>query len=126
MLDDGLISQFESKDYQHWQNKNIYTEYLINEIDAQLIILHLQPKPTKEIFKKKKINKKVRRQVFDRDANECSNCYDDKDLCLDHIMPESQGGTSKADNLQILCRSCNSSKGTKAMDEWLEVRNASN
>jgi 5-methylcytosine-specific restriction endonuclease McrA len=37
----------------------------------------------------------------------CSNEGDS----VDHIVPRSQGGTDEDDNLQLLCRSCNSSKG---------------
>ena len=36
-----------------------------------------------------------------------------EDLTLDHIIPESHGGHTTAENLQTLCRSCNSHKGRK-------------
>ena len=34
-------------------------------------------------------------------------------LSIDHIKPVSRGGTDEEVNLQILCRSCNSSKGNR-------------
>lgn len=37
---------------------------------------------------------------------------------IDHILPLSRGGGNAPDNLQLLCLSCNSSKGTKLMQEW--------
>lgn len=38
------------------------------------------------------------------------------ELTQDHIVPISQGGMHSLDNLQPLCRPCNSSKGTKVVD----------
>lgn len=32
---------------------------------------------------------------------------------IDHIIPESRGGTTEADNLQLCCKTCNRSKGSK-------------
>lgn len=37
---------------------------------------------------------------------------------LDHVVPVSKGGTNDAENLVPSCRSCNSSKGAKSVDEW--------
>jgi 5-methylcytosine-specific restriction endonuclease McrA len=48
-----------------------------------------------------------------RDGESCQNCGATDDLTIDHkITPYSLGGSSTdPSNLQILCRSCNSSKG---------------
>jgi len=48
-----------------------------------------------------------------RDGFFCQRCGDKYFLALDHIFPQSKGGTDEADNLQILCHSCNSSKGAR-------------
>jgi 5-methylcytosine-specific restriction endonuclease McrA len=40
---------------------------------------------------------------------------------LDHAHPFVRGGSDKLGNLQLLCASCNSKKGTRTMDEWLAV-----
>lgn len=37
---------------------------------------------------------------------------------IDHKIPKSQGGTDDAENLWLLCNSCNSSKGQKSLEEW--------
>ena len=55
----------------------------------------------------------VRDEVFQRDGNECRRCGASEDLTLDHIHPWSIGGPDTPDNLQVLCRSCNSSKGDR-------------
>ena len=38
---------------------------------------------------------------------------------IDHKHPLSRGGSNWPVNLQLMCGPCNSSKGTKTMDEWL-------
>lgn len=37
---------------------------------------------------------------------------------VDHMVPVSRGGSNDPGNLQLLCRSCNDSKGTKTPEEW--------
>src|SRR5579884_346360 len=57
----------------------------------------------------------VRRVIVTRDSGRCQWCGATDDLTIDHkIMPWVEGGSSKdPENLQLLCRSCNSRKGTK-------------
>jgi hypothetical protein len=43
----------------------------------------------------------------------CATCKSEEDLAIDHRVPIARGGTNQPKNLQILCRSCNSRKGTK-------------
>lgn len=64
-------------------------------------------------YQKKKIQGNLRREVFERDAYRCKHCDGWQDLCADHIIPESKGGPTTLENLQTLCRSCNSRKGAK-------------
>jgi len=51
--------------------------------------------------------------VFFQDGRICKNCGAVDDLTIDHIIPIRNGGTDNLDNLQVLCRKCNSSKGAK-------------
>jgi len=46
----------------------------------------------------------------------CGMCWKkepDIALTIDHKIPLSQGGTNSIDNIQPLCKSCNSKKGRK-------------
>ena len=54
--------------------------------------------------------RKIRQRIINRDRGLCQMCGNEGDS-VDHITPRSQGGTDEDFNLQLLCRSCNSSKG---------------
>lgn len=55
----------------------------------------------------------LRLRVYTRDGFRCLRCGTAEDLSLDHIYPWSLGGPDTEENLQTLCRPCNSSKGAK-------------
>lgn len=55
--------------------------------------------------------KKIYDELVARDGENCCLCGGRSDLCIDHDIPVSQGGTNDVNNLMILCRSCNSRKG---------------
>lgn len=40
----------------------------------------------------------------------CAACHSESDLTIDHVIPMSIGGKHEVENLQVLCRSCNSRK----------------
>lgn len=59
------------------------------------------------------------RELFEKYNYTCinPNCPDtSQPITLDHIVPLARGGTNTIENAQPLCRSCNSSKGTKTID----------
>ncbi|WCM21394.1 HNH endonuclease [Paraburkholderia bryophila] len=58
--------------------------------------------------------------VFARDKEACVYCGKRKHLTLDHVMPKSRGGSDDFENLALACRSCNSSKGARTPEEWLQ------
>lgn len=53
--------------------------------------------------------------VFARDGQRCLACGATGDLTLDHVVPQSRGGSDEPDNLQTLCLSCNCRKGAKTI-----------
>jgi hypothetical protein len=62
---------------------------------------------------KKPVPAKLRWEVFKRDDFRCVTCGSRDDLAADHVVPESAGGEATLENLQTLCRSCNSRKGSR-------------
>lgn len=74
---------------------------------------------------KQPIPSRIKKAVFERDKYRCQVCDTHLELSVDHIHPESKGGTLAMDNLQTLCLSCNRSKGAKTMQEWLGGSNES-
>lgn len=45
--------------------------------------------------------------------NKCIKCGEEKKLTKDHVVPLSKGGTDFIENIQPLCRNCNSKKHNK-------------
>ena len=58
-------------------------------------------------------NKNIRKIIFKRDGKYCRKCNSTKELTLDHIISVLRGGENELNNLQVLCRSCNSKKGAR-------------
>lgn len=46
----------------------------------------------------------------------CACCHRKRPLTKDHVIPVSRGGSNDIGNLQPLCQSCNSRKGTRIID----------
>lgn len=46
----------------------------------------------------------------------CLACGQSRPLTMDHVVPLSRGGANTPDNLQPLCRSCNTRKGRSIID----------
>jgi 5-methylcytosine-specific restriction endonuclease McrA len=70
--------------------------------------------------RKAKISPKTRAAVLARDNHICRACgFGGSEnyafaLHCDHIVPESTGGETRAENLQTLCAACNGVKGARA------------
>ena len=73
--------------------------------------------------KKERIPLNLRRRVIERDGLYCVYCDDDlrdAEIHMDHVIPESKGGETSYNNLQVTCRKCNLAKGTLSEDEFTQ------
>lgn len=65
-----------------------------------------------ETVSREPIPDSVRLFVWQRDKGQCVKCGSRERLEFDHIIPVSAGGSSTERNVQLLCETCNRSKGS--------------
>lgn len=61
----------------------------------------------------------IRSAILERDGHRCVRCGATETLEIDHILPQSLGGPTIADNLRALCKTCNA--GRPVAGEALEA-----
>lgn len=61
--------------------------------------------------RREQIPESVRMFVWQRDQGKCVKCSSSEKLEFDHIIPVIKGGANTERNIQLLCESCNRSKG---------------
>lgn len=55
-------------------------------------------------------------------AQACAYCGSRNALSVDHVLPRSRGGEDSGHNIVWSCRSCNSSKGSTDLLQWMAKR----
>lgn len=108
----GLID--EANQPLAWERR----QYL-SDTSATRVQKHRQKRREAGLTSQDWISPRVRKEVFDRDANACVYCSSGDDLCIDHKVPVIRGGNNSADNLQAVCRTCNADKRNMTHEEYL-------
>lgn len=98
-----------------WDSGDGYGGDVLNLIYYVFDQYGLEPNPnqTRNKYGRRAIPEATRQFVFERNGFKCVFCGTPTNLTIDHIIPVARGGKNDRDNLQTLCRSCNSRKGTK-------------
>ena len=63
-----------------------------------------------------------RHTLYGRQEGVCAGCevmFPFRNMTVDHVVPQSKGGSDHLDNLQLLCGACNSKKGVRSQDEFI-------
>lgn len=97
-----------------WKFGDGYGGWLREEFDAAAARHGYQVRePRVTPSKKPVVPRWLWKEVMERDEYRCRRCGTHFDLCCDHVIPLSADGPTTLDNLQALCRSCNSRKGAR-------------
>ena len=68
--------------------------------------------------------RKRKHELFGKQEGLCAGCnvmFPFRNFTIDHVVPQSRGGTDHLENLQLLCGACNSLKGDRPQ-EYLMAR----
>ena len=60
--------------------------------------------------------------LYGRQEGVCNGCrmlFPFRNLTVDHVVPQSRGGSDHLSNLQLLCGACNSTKGTDSQEQLI-------
>ena len=63
-----------------------------------------------------------RHTLFGRQEGICVGCrimFPFRNMTVDHVVPQSKGGSDHLDNLQLLCGACNSMKGARSQEAFI-------
>jgi 5-methylcytosine-specific restriction endonuclease McrA len=86
--------------------------------EKQVLGRVVERKVTRQGLKAAPITPMLRGKVYAADSWQCVFCaYEGPDLSVDHVVPQSRGGTTSFDNSLTACRSCNSRKGARTPQE---------
>jgi len=109
------------------QEENKLKELEIERLAKEASINDVYNKGLKAI-ERGKLSEKMKREIKKRDHYTCQICGASQlvnpnlKLHIDHKIPIARGGKTEESNLWVLCEHCNTSKGKKTVEEFLDWR----
>jgi hypothetical protein len=121
--DEALQTEYQRSD-RYWKTIYYHYDLFTSQYDAcfkRMLNLRRQGnefKPPENIviasdpLHSREPSEQLKEQVKARDGNQCLCCGEDNKrfLQIDHVAPDYYGGASTLDNLQTLCKICNTDK----------------
>ena len=86
--------------------------------------VHRKDIPKRSDIKEVEFTLDTKETLFKNQEKKCNGCFvvfDKRNLEQDHIVPRSKGGGDYFENYQLLCGSCNRTKGDRPM-EYLRMK----
>lgn len=121
-----LVEQESGRTWWMYQGEVFWEDEGYSEIEVKALILERRLKNERRVQRavalmqqtevldaplRAPIADEVRVFVWNRDGGRCVKCGANQRLEFDHIIPLALGGANTARNLQLLCETCNRSKG---------------
>ena len=109
------------QDRYHWDNDDLRSDQVHallvtrsqrqqGRIERAQAIVAMGTTPQPQAGRRDIIGDDVKQLVWMRDGGRCRHCGSQVELQFDHVIPVALGGSSHAQNLQILCGPCNRRK----------------
>jgi len=115
--ENAALERLISVGYFMWRNRPVQWAWLMHDMFNVEFVDDGQPvkKPTSP-----KWRSALAQALAERDGRSCcTQCGSLDRIDIDHIIPQSRGGTDDLSNLRLLCRRCNSKKGAKMPNETI-------
>ena len=102
---------------QRWRKKNPEKSREWKKRHPEMVAVHTQNRKAKTKGNGGTFTAKEWERLCHHYGNKCLCCgKSNLKLTVDHVIPVSLGGSNSIDNIQPLCRSCNSRKSTRHVD----------
>lgn len=95
--------------------------HIADELRSLFLVDPLERLPVVRSGGREPISSGTRYGIWLRDGGQCQWCGSRQELQVDHIVPWSNGGSDRTDNLRMLCASCNDARSNRRTDIWTTV-----
>jgi len=109
----SLLRRYKICDCDDLADQRARLKIVRNNYQRHLESISNIPRRDANIFTSKISTKE---KVFDLYGRKCLCCGSTENITIDHVVSVKNGGVNEIENMQPLCKSCNSRKSTKTID----------